>query len=183
MMGIQSLLRDLGTVVPPWVVATLMVVGAVLYVPTWLRGVKEKQIRGLIRRCVSADREARRALGDEALARAGDDDILVEICAREALRRDQREIAEAALTRLTALGRAERVRLIRGEPLSARGPAIELEIVAVSTMLDERVWGLAEARLDQLAARAPGHPEVLELRARLQAGRDAEASTEAAASG
>ncbi len=103
MVALARFLETLSAFVPLPVLGGLVGVLALVGVPTWLRGVREKQVRERARRLVRADPGDVERIADEAVRLARGDAALVRRFAAEARRLG---VPRAELRALAALGDA-----------------------------------------------------------------------------
>jgi hypothetical protein len=160
MAGLGQLLRSLSEVVPMRTLAIVVLVVAILALPAWLETVRERQLRGAVRRMVRADPDQRAALVDRALTLAALVPRRLTVLAGEAIRYDQRDVRDRALAALEEAGgdtRALRARIERPK-VRFRDP-VEA-VVRIEGLVAE---GLVEAAREQLAEARSTFPDDPEL--------------------
>jgi hypothetical protein len=153
----------------PWkVVAVGLVALALAALPAWLETVRERQLRGRVRRMVRAESVSRAALVEQTFALAGGRASRLSRLVEAGRQYDQRDVVERALSaldevdpptarRLRALGAPPRPRL--RDPLEAA--------VRVEGLLDSGMTARAREVLDEALRDHPADPELLALRGRL----------------
>jgi hypothetical protein len=167
--GISQLIEGLALFLPLEVVVGIVSVGGVLALPLWFESIRDKQIRGLVRRMVRASGTERDELVQRAFQLAGDRPRRLGTLVRQAIHYDQRQLRDQALAALDATGKAavdvKHFRtLIAPPPVRFRDP-FEAS-VRVEQLLEQ---GLTVAAQEQLKAALEAFPENAELRA-LQSG-------------
>lgn len=153
----------------PWkaVVAGGVVLG-LLAAPRWFESVREKQLRGQVRRMVRAEQPDRDRLLQDTFALAGDDPERLRRLFEAATQYDQRDVARHALDRLQAVApRAAAELRARVEPVrpKARLPleiVVRAESLHASGMTDRAREVVEEGLKDH-----PADPDLLALRDRL----------------
>ncbi len=159
-------------VVPPWAVP--LVIGALvaLAAPFWLENVRQKQIKGAVRRMVRADYEERPALVERALGLAGQRRIRLIALVQEAIRYDQRALRDEALGRLEQVkgGKTDAAELRKRveKPRTRYRDPVEAA-VRVEGLLDEGLLVAAREQLDEARSAFPDDPELDRLDQRLAA--------------
>jgi hypothetical protein len=162
MAGLSQLVRTLSEVVPVRALLLVLLVLAVVGLPAWLENVRERQLRGAVRRMVRADPEQRVALVERVKHLAGGVPRRLTVLAGEAIRYDQRDVRDHALAALEAAGgdsRSLRAKIERPKP-KFRDP-VEA-VVRVEGLLAE---GLVEAAREQLGEALAAFPDDGELKA------------------
>lgn len=162
MAGLSQLVRTLSEVVPVRALLLVLLVLAVVALPAWLETIRERQLRGTVRRMVRADPEQRVALVERAMHLAGRVPRRLSVLAGEAIRYDQRDVRDHALAALEAAGgdsRPLRAKIDRPKP-RFRDP-VEA-VVRVEGLLTE---GLVEAAREQLGEARASFPDDGELKA------------------
>ena len=170
--GLTDAFQILGTLLPPWALALLGVLIAIIMGPAWFDGVRSKQVRGRIRKLLRAESPDRARYADEALALAGERPRRLVTLVREAHKYGLRDLRDRALTRLHATGRAvEDVRvlkkLVKKDKQKLRDPL--QGVVRVEHLLDAGLPVGAEEALAEALAQHPTDPDLLALRARVEA--------------
>lgn len=170
MRGITDILSTLTLLFPPWLLAALVVVVALYAVPAWYDGMREKQIRGLLRRRSRADGDLRQQLAQRATELAGTRARRVVVLATEAAKYGQHDLLRAGHAQLVAIGAhpadIRRVAaLIRDEP-KTHGTALEACVV-IERMLEEGMLDTAKDRLGLSLSRFPNDPELTALQDRI----------------
>ena len=170
MRGMGAALKGLVSVLglPPWVVG-LIFAGALLMIFSQLKkGVPAARARGLIVKAAVSESRVRPKLEKEALQIIWDDPGGLLAVAQEALRRDSRGTASAAVERLQQLGAFPDQTRALAEQIEGR-PArrLEAEIVAIRNLLDEDLHDMARARLARAREAWPEDEALLELEGRL----------------
>lgn len=169
MAGLSTLARMLGDLLPARFLIPALVVLVLALLPVWVENMREKQIRGVVRRMVRAEPTERDALVAQALALAGQKKRRLTALAGEAIRYDQRPLRDQALTLLEQAGGAEDARSLRKRidpPKTRYRDAVEAAI-KVEALLAE---GLTEGAREQLAlarTQFPTDPELEALQGRL----------------
>lgn len=167
MAGLSQIARTLSELVPLRTLLLVLLVLAIVALPLWVETVRERQLRGTVRRMVRADPEQRAALVERAISLAGRVPRRLSVLAGEAIRYDQRDVRDRAIVALEAAGgdsRALRAKIER--PKSRFRDPVEAA-VRVDALLAE---GLVEAAREQLAeARStfPDDPDLVALESRL----------------
>jgi hypothetical protein len=161
------------TIFVPLRVLVLVGVGlAITAAPYWMEAMKDRQLRGMVRRCVRAENVDRNELVDDILRRAGDKPNRLLTVVHSAAHYAQRDVHDRALAALEATGKAAAdVKRLRRE---AEKPAVQVRDPLVATIRIEKLLdaGLTVAAREQLdaALRAfPGDPDLEALRARAYA--------------
>lgn len=172
--GLSDVFQILATLLPPWalagVVAAVLVVGA----PAWFDNVRSKQIRGRIRKMLRATTPEKPPLAAEALALAADRPRRLVALIREAHKYDLRDLRDAGLAHLEALGTApEDVRVLRKlvSPPPARYRDPLEAVVKVERLLDMELPVAAREALDEALRQHPGDADLLALGQRVDAAR------------
>jgi len=171
--GIGDIVGILQQLLPPWALAILAVVVAIVGGPAWFDNVRGKQIRGQIRKLLRAeDAEARARHGEQALALAAERPRRLVVLVREAHKYQLTDLRDRALQRLREGGRAQAdvevlERLVRPENKAAPTPLES--VVRVEKLLDTGLVVGAEEQLAAALERFPRDPELLALRARVEA--------------
>jgi len=167
--GLVELVRTLGTLLPLRVLAIVCVVVLVLGLPAWLENVRERQIRGTVRRMVRADPPIRASLEDKALELADGKARRLTVLAGEAIRYDQRSARDRALAALEASGadtkvlrdRIERPKIKFRDPVEA--------VVRIEALIAEGLTEAAREQLDAALLTFPDDAELVALRDKLPA--------------
>jgi hypothetical protein len=169
MTGISDLVTALRTIFPPWVLVAMGAVALVTLGPRWIESMRDKQLRGLVRRMIRADSAERTRLREQILGIAGTRPGRLVAVVLHAIHYDQRHLRDTALRTLEATGAAPadvtRLRArIEKPPTRFRDP-IEAAVRIEQLFRD----GLVVAATEQLAiARAafPADPDLQALAAR-----------------
>jgi hypothetical protein len=159
--AIVNLLKMLGEFLPLWAIG-LIAAGLIVWLgPGWFSNIKLKQVRERVRRRVRATDEERRALLEEAMAIAADDEERLSALAREARKHVQADLYEAALTRMEEqpmLRRAAariRAEVARPDPVIERPMAVA---AVVSELLAAGQVAAARVRLEPALQAHPTDP-------------------------
>ena len=169
--AIGDLINALTTLVPLRMLVVIAVLLAVSAAPFWMESIRDRQLRGLVRRCVRAEEGPRDALVAEILRVAADKPNRLRTVAQVALHYDQRDVHDRALAALEATGKAaEDVKLLRQKvekpPIRFRDP---LEaVVRVEALLDAGLRVGAQEQLDAALKAFPRDPDLERLQARTQ---------------
>jgi hypothetical protein len=174
MGGLFQLVRTLESMLPHQVVVGIVIAVLVLGAPGWYHNVKAKQIRGAVRRYAGAKGEAGRgAVEPEVFALADGNGRRMLVVAEEALRLNQKVLAERAIARLEALGtHPKEVAALRKAlaPEAAPAAAHPLEaVIAVRRLLDEGLVERAREQLTLARSRFPDDPDLAALAQRAEA--------------
>ncbi len=111
--AIGDLLSTLSLFVPLRVLLVAGLVVLVLALPSWLESVREKQVRGLVRRLVRASPDDREALERSILALAGTRPGRLRAMVESAVRYDQRGLRDRGIALLEQAGAVQDARKIR----------------------------------------------------------------------
>jgi hypothetical protein len=160
--GLVEIVRALGALLPLRILALVCVVVVVLALPAWFENIRERQIRGTVRRMVRADPPIRASLEDRALELAAGRTRRLTVLAGEAIRYDQRSARDRALAALDASGadtkalrdRIDRPKVRFRDPVEA---AVRIEALIAD--------GLTEAARENLDAARRTFPDDGELAA------------------
>lgn len=168
--AIVNLLKMLGDFLPLWAIGLMAAALVVWLGPGWFRNIKLKQVRERVRRRVRASEADQRALLDEAMQIAGDDEERLTALAREARKHVQADLYEAALTRMEAQPMTRRAAgRIRAE-VARPDPVIErpMAVAAVVTeLLAAGQVAAARVRLEPALQAHPADPVLRELEAKV----------------
>ena len=169
--GISDLIQGVAFFVPMRVLAVLIAIALIAAAPLWFETVRDKQIRGTIRRMVRADERERQDLAASVLRLAAGRPRRLGTVVRQAIHYDQRRLRDEALAALEATGAAELEvkhlrRMIQPAPVRFRD-ALEASI-RVEKLLEEGLHVAAREQLQAALAAFPGDPELVALEARLQ---------------
>jgi len=164
--GLTDFFQILGGLLPPWALALIGVVIALVMGPAWFDGVRSKQVRGRIRKMLRAPTAERPPLAAQALELAGARPRRLVTLVREAHKYDLRDLRDEALRRLVATGKApEDVRvlrqLVKPPPTPVRDPL--QAVVRVERLLELGLAVGAREALDEALAQHPDDPELREL--------------------
>jgi hypothetical protein len=167
--GLVEIVRTLGTLLPLRALAIVCVVVLLLGLPAWFENVRERQIRGTVRRMVRADPPIRASLEDRALELAGGKARRLTVLAGEAIRYDQRSVRDRALAALDASGadtkalrdRIDRPKIRFRDPVEA--------VVRVEALLADGLTEAAREQLDAARRAFPDDPELAALQDKLPA--------------
>lgn len=151
---------------PPWVLVGFGVIGVVTLGPRWAESVRDKQIRGLVRRMVRADPQERKRLTELVTRIAGTHPRRLEATVHHAIQYDQRALRDSALATLHATGAArEQVKRLRAKiekpPTKFRDPieaAVRIEQLFQNGLVDA-----AREQLDVALSAFPADPELVSL--------------------
>lgn len=117
--GLGQLVKALASIVPAPVAIGIGVVLAVALAPRWLQSVRERQLRGLVRRMIRADPPERESLRAEAFALAGTDVERLRVLLLAAVKYTQRPVIDGVIAAFDA----------RGDAIGAREGAWARELV------------------------------------------------------
>lgn len=169
-MGIGQLISDLGSLVPPWLLAVIIGVALLAAAPGWLTGLKAKKVKALLRQTTRADEETRTALIEQAFELAdGRPEVLVALV-READKMNLPKLRDRAMKALSKhKSHADVVRKLKApkDPTAKKGSfghPVEA-VVRVRTLIENGATELAREKLGEALAKFPDDPELLELRA------------------
>ena len=179
--GIADLFVAMNALLPTEVVVGIGVVLGVVAVPLWIESIRQKQIRGMVRRMVRADDEQRTRLRLELFALANGRARRLIGIAQQAAKYDQRRLKDEAIAALQAMdaGKIEIQRLIDAERKAPIRVADPLQaVIRVEGLLDEGLPVAAREHLDAALGAFPGDPDLLALSERVAA-----AESEAAGAG
>ncbi|MEQ1500744.1 MAG: hypothetical protein ABMB14_00870 [Myxococcota bacterium] len=183
MSGLGTLLRSLAVILPLKVVIGLSVLTAVLLAPAWFESIRDRQLRGLVRRMVRADAVQRAQLTTEALTLAMGKERRLVTLVEQASKYDQPPVRARALEALEGLG----VSTARFKP-AAKAPQVRDPIeaaVRIERMLRNGLLVTAREALGPALAAFPTDEELVDLDTRLterERAAAAEAASRAAAS-
>ncbi|MEQ1564987.1 MAG: hypothetical protein ABMA64_05065 [Myxococcota bacterium] len=162
MAALGNLLMSLTQILPLKVVIGLAAAIVVIGAPFWFESVRDRQIRGAVRRMVRADPASRAALAERAVGLAGDKPHRLRVVVDSAIKYDQRALRDQALDQLDAAGagaEAARIRrTLRPEPPKLRDPleaAVRIEQLLASGAIDG-----ARELLDTARRAFPDDPEL-----------------------
>ncbi len=168
MAGIGQIIRTLSEVVPLRTLLLLVLALAILALPLWFETVRERQVRGAVRRMVRADPDQRAALEERAIALAASRPRRLFVLAGEAIRYDQRDLRDRALTALEAAGgdtRALRAKIDR--PKAKFRDAVEAT-VRIEALLAEGLPEAAREQLGEARSAFPDDPDLLSLETKVR---------------
>jgi len=168
MAGLGQLVRSLSEIVPVRTLLVVLFVVGILALPSWFETVRDRQLRGAVRRMVRADPETRAALVDRAITLAAHVPRRLSVLAGEAIRYDQRDVRDRALAALEQTGADTRALRERIERPKVRFRDPVEAIVRIEALLSE---GLVEAAREQIAdARStfPDDPDLASLETKLR---------------
>jgi hypothetical protein len=167
MGAIGQLLSTLELLVPREVLLAIVVVAIIVGFPSWLHGVRSRQIRSQVRAVArSATLDASRREQDRALSMADTARKLV-VLAEEALRLNQRALCERAVAELARRQSDPRdlARLRKALAPDAALPAHPLEAAqAIRRLVAEGLMEVALTRLADARTRFPDDQELRDLR-------------------
>lgn len=169
--GVTDLIQVLGQFVPTPVLVGILVVLALVALPSWLRSVRVRQVKGHLRTAARAyDEHARQQAVDAAFERAGDRPQVLVALAEQAIRNGQPLVCRRALDALEATGKLEldlmRLRKKVGAAPPRRRDPLEA-VVRVERLHDLGLGVAAREALDAALEMHPEDPELLGLQARL----------------
>jgi hypothetical protein len=170
--AIGDLINTLTMLVPLRVLIVVAVLLAVSAAPLWMESVRDRQLRGLVRRCVRAEHTQRDTLVAEVLRIAADRPSRLRTVVHAATQYDQRDLHHRALAALEATGKAaEDVKRLRQRiekpPITFRDP---LEaVVRVEALLGAGLRVGAQEHLAAALRAFPRDPDLEGLRARAEA--------------
>lgn len=161
--GVSDVVSGLLVIFPPWVLIAAGLVLVVALGPRWIESMRDKQIRGLVRRMVRADRSERARLSALVTEIAGNRAGRLVATIHHAIHYDQRALRDAALARLEAGGQApddvERLRArIEKPPPRFRDP-IEAA-VRIEQLLRDGLVVAAQEQLRAALAAFPADPDL-----------------------
>ena len=163
MTGISDLITALREIFPPWVLVTLGAVALVTLGPRWIESMRDKQLRGLVRRMIRADASERTRLREQILGLAGQRPGRLVAVVFHAIHYDQRNLRDTALRTLEATGAApadvSRLRArIEKPPTRFRDP-IEA-VVRIEQLFRDGLVVAAHEQLSVARAAFPGDPDL-----------------------
>lgn len=163
----------LGVHPPAWALPLVFGVIVALLWPTIQRNQSTGKARGLFRQSLREQGEERERLQREALELIkGNPNGFVAIT-EEALAKGDKPFAKQALEGLKTTGKMpHKVRRFTIEIEGEKPKIPEAEVLAVTRFLDEGLLGKAALRLAPALEEWPEHPELLDLKARLDRERD-----------
>ena len=169
MGGLVDIVRTLGALLPLRILAIACVVVLVLALPAWFENVRERQIRGTVRKMVRADPPIRASLEDKALELAGGKPRRLTVLAGEAIRYDQRSARDRALAALDASGadtkalrdRIDRPKVRFRDPVEA--------VVRIEALIADGLTEAARENLDAARRTFPDDPDLAALQDKLPA--------------
>jgi len=153
--------------VPAWALPFVLMGAALVALPLWMESVRNKQIKGALRRMLRAEGAERAQLADRALSLAGARRGRLITLIQEAIRYNLPAMRDAGLERLGAIPKAaEHVRALRRrtvrEQRALRDP---LEaVVRIEALLGEGLTVAAEEELGRALGAFPGDTELQRLR-------------------
>jgi signal transduction histidine kinase len=170
--GISDLIQGLALFFPLKVVIGIVGVGGVLALPFWFESVRDKQLRGLVRRMVRASEAERAQLVRRAFELAAGRPRRLGTLVRQAIHYDQRRLRDEALAALEATGQAPAdvkhfKTLIAPAPIRFRDP-IEAA-VRIDQLLQQGLHVAAREQLQAAEQAFPGEPELEAFWAKLPA--------------
>lgn len=162
MAGLSTLARMLGDLLPPRFLFPALAVLILLMLPSWYENMREKQIRGVVRRMVRAEPVERDALYSQALELAGQKRRRLHTLAGEAIRYDQRALRDRALVLLEQTGGREEARTLRQkiEPVRSRYRDPVEAAIRIETLLADGLTEAADEQLRLARAQFPGDAEL-----------------------
>jgi hypothetical protein len=167
--GIADVITGLLVIFPPWVLVGGGAVLAVALVPRWVESMRDKQIRGLVRRMVRADASERQRLTAQVTRIVGAHPGRLAAAVHHAIHYDQRALRDSALASLEATGAApEDVKRLRARidpaPLRFRDP-VEA-VVRIEQLLENGLEAVAREQLAIALAAFPDDPDLTALASR-----------------
>lgn len=175
--GIADLLNGLALFLPFKVFVGVVVFVAVAAVPIWFETVRDKQIRGIIRRMIRADKDERSSLAASALDLAGKSPRRLGTLVRQAIHYDQRALRDEALAVLEATGKAPAdVAHLRAmiAPKAAKFRDPIEATVRIEQLIEQGLHVAAREQLTAARASFPEDPDIAALERRLSEGSDSE---------
>jgi hypothetical protein len=167
----QSLLTALGIENQPWIGPIVFVVLLALIWPYLQRNLKTDRGRQRIRGLADMPLPERQKAQDEALQMIGEEPDGLVALADESLRQGDRDYARRVVDRLKATGKKkDHVRRLDALLVDRNLQLPEQTVIAVERLLDTGLLEPARQRLAPALERWPDHPELLALRARIEAG-------------
>lgn len=167
MGAIAQLVRGLSTFVPYPVLITLVALCVVLAIPSMVRSAHTRQIRTGVRDVARAtSQESRVSREDAALELTRGEPHLLFVLADEAIRLNQRKLAERAVDTLAGKGAlpddvARFKRALAPEAPPTSGAALDA-LVAIRVLHREGLTTQARARLTEARARFPDDADLAE---------------------
>jgi hypothetical protein len=161
--GVSDLITGLLVVFPPWVLGVVGVVGVVTLGPRWIESMRDKQLRGWVRRMIRADADERQRLSDLVMEVAGSHPGRLSAVVHHAIHYDQRALRDRALAALAATGGApEEVKRLReriDKPRTKFRDPIEAA-VRIEQLRQDGLLVAADEQLEIARAAFPGDPEL-----------------------
>jgi hypothetical protein len=157
----------------PWkLVVGLLAVLVVAALPSWVENMRERQLRGSVRRLVRAEQTERVRLLEDTFGLAGERPSRLVRLVEAGRQYDQRDVVDRALTHLDRLdaAAAHRLRTAAAPPKPKVRDALEA-VVRVEGLLREGMAVRAAEVLEESLREHPADPELLALRERLAAER------------
>lgn len=163
--GLGDIFQTLGSLLPPWALALVALLLAVVAGPSWFDNVRIKQVRGRIRKMLRATTAERVPLAEQALVLAAARPARLVALVREAHKYDLRDLRDEALRRLHRTGRApEDVRVLR-ELVQPKKPTYRDPLQAVVKVERLLGLGLVVGAREELELALAQHPEDADLQA------------------
>jgi hypothetical protein len=153
----------------PWkVVVAVGVTLAVLALPSWMETVRERQLRGQVRRMVRAEQSERAALVERSMTLAGERPSRLARLVEAGRHYDQRDLVDRALGRLEVVDprEAARLRSLGAPPKPRARDPLEV-VVRVESLLASGMTSRAREVLDEGLREHPADAELVALRSRI----------------
>ncbi|MCA9494464.1 MAG: type II secretion system protein [Myxococcales bacterium] len=161
-----QLVETLSMFMPLKVVLGIVAILGLLAAPFWLESVRDRQIRGTVRRMVRAERQERDALAHRVLSLADGKPGRLRTIVEAATRYDQRDLRERTLALMEkGPGARDAVRFRETTTVKRWRPRNPLEaVVRVEALRAEGMEAAAEEHLQIALETFPDDPELLALR-------------------
>ncbi|MCB9686616.1 MAG: hypothetical protein H6738_08035 [Alphaproteobacteria bacterium] len=161
-----QLIETLSMFMPLKVVLGIVVILGLLGAPFWLESVRDRQIRGTVRRMVRAERPERDELANRVLTLADGKPGRLRAVVEAATRYDQRDLRERTLALMEkGPGADDAVRFREATVVKRWRPRDPLEaVVRVESLRAEGMDGAAEEHLQAALEVFPDDPELQALR-------------------
>ena len=168
--AIAQLVEALSWFVPLRTIVVALVVLAAIASPFWFESVRDRQIRGAVRRMVRAEPRQRAAIAEQVMRLAGRRPGRLVAACDAAIKYDLRDLRDRALAALVEAGAPQadlkRLRALVDKPVVRWRDPLEA-VVRIEALLDAGLRVGAQETLEQARAAFPGDPDLARLAARV----------------
>ncbi|MFT7521266.1 MAG: hypothetical protein ACI9MC_003417 [Kiritimatiellia bacterium] len=165
--GVTDIIQGLAQILPPEVLAAVLVIALVAAFPAWLHTVRTKQIKAYLRRAARAENDdLRQQLYEKAFAIAKARPRRLAALAELAIEKQLTPVWTRALRELEQTGKAEldalRLRRSVSPKRNAARDALELE-VRVDSLMADGLFVAAQEIVDHALSNKPNDPKLASL--------------------